>query len=320
MRGILPRVKIFYALYSLKGKSSFRDRTGALLQFVFNDGRIGYADCHPWSELGDFPLEQQLACLRQGEWTALTRQSKKNGQIDAKGRSENKNLFDGLHIPPSHWFLKNALEKIPEGFSYVKLKVGGNPKEEIPALIRLFQKLPRSVKIRLDFNAKCSQKSFSAYFEKINEWKDRIDFIEDPYPYDCQSWERTQKNLGITLACDYQSEKRQENKTSHGVAVIKPAVQDGSSFLPSHHSLVVTSYLDHPLGQLAAAYSAAQIQKKFPEKLLACGLLSQYVYQTNAFSEQIGRKQTILLPPQEGTGFGFNDLLLKQQWKLLACH
>ncbi|MGA8165076.1 MAG: enolase C-terminal domain-like protein [Waddliaceae bacterium] len=310
-------MKIFYSLYSLEGKPSFTDRSGALLRFVFDDGSMGYADCHPWVELGDLPLSEQLSCLRQGKWTPLTLQSKKHAQIDASGRVEHNNLFDGLHIPSSHWLLTTPIEEIPEGFSSVKIKVGRHSEEEIPTLRDLFQQLPHSVKVRLDFNAKLSQKNFVAYLEKILQWKERIDFIEDPYPYDCRSWEETQHKLGVAFACDRQSEKHQGNTLSHRVSVVKPAVQDAGAFFPTH-DLVVTSYLDHPLGQLAAAYHAALMQKTFPGKVLPCGLLSHYAYQTNAFSEQMGRTESVLLPPK-GTGFGFDDLLLQQQWTLLAC-
>ena len=77
---------------------------------------------------------------------------------------------------------------------------------------------------------------------------------------------------------------------------------------------MVTSYLDHPLGQVAAAYVAAQLWAQFPDRLETCGLLSHLVYQTNEFSEQLCVKEAILIPP-EGTGFGFEETLYNQDWR-----
>lgn len=312
-------MKISYSLYMLAGKKLIGQRKGALLRFEFAGGNVGYADCHPWVELGDVSLKQQLSLLLQGILTPLTRRSLFFAKLDAKARVEKKNVFEGISLPSSHWLLSHPKEEIPEGFSRVKLKVGRDPAQEIPSLLTLFRRLSDEIKVRLDFNAKLSQKEFDAYLERIKKWIHRIEFIEDPYPYEAQSWEATQNTYGILLACDAQSEKRQYQKRSHGVSVVKPAIQEETSFL-SKLKLVVTSYLDHPLGQLGAAYIAGKLAKTSSSKLLACGLLSHVVYEPNAFSEQLCLRGTILIPPVEGMGFGFDQLLEKQPWKPIGCN
>ena len=56
-------------------------RRGALLRV---DG--GFADVHPWPELGDANLDDQLALLARGETTPLTRASLQFASIDAAAR------------------------------------------------------------------------------------------------------------------------------------------------------------------------------------------------------------------------------------------
>ena len=55
------------ALSALAGAAP---RQGALLR-----AGDGFADMHPWPELGDAPLDEQLALLARGETTPLTRRS-----------------------------------------------------------------------------------------------------------------------------------------------------------------------------------------------------------------------------------------------------
>ena len=73
-------------------------RRGALVR-VGN----GFADVHPWPELGDAPLERQLTMLARGETTALTRRSLELARIDSDARARSVSLFAGLTIPLSHW-------------------------------------------------------------------------------------------------------------------------------------------------------------------------------------------------------------------------
>src|SRR5260221_7143857 len=71
---LIPRVR-------LNARAGEGARRGALLNA---DG--GYADIHPWPELGDASLDEQLALLSTGETTALTAQSLRAGAADAPPR------------------------------------------------------------------------------------------------------------------------------------------------------------------------------------------------------------------------------------------
>jgi O-succinylbenzoate synthase len=288
-------MKIKFAPYHLIGKPPFKNREGALLQSEFKDGSVGYSDVHPWPELGDKPLSDQLALLQRGITTPLTNRSLYFAQIDAKARAKKKYLFDDLEIPPSHWLLSSG--KIPEGISTVKIKA--DPSADIKKMI---SDLPSHLKIRIDFNNKHTYETFSKWIKTISEFWDRIDFIEDPFPYNKKQWE----SMPVPLAGDFQKERGK-------IAVVKPAVEEIAPFLQADQ-VVITSYLDHPLGQLCAAYAAALTQKSHPEKLGVCGLLSHEAYNQNPFSERFQLKGACLCVPTQGTGFGFDDLLEKTAW------
>lgn len=313
-------MKIEFAPYTLQNVQGNTHREGALLRFTFDNGSIGYADCHPWHELGDLPLTEQISQLSQNKFTSLTQRSLYFAQLDAHARSNKINLFNGLTIPSSHYLLPNLLkwnltilsEILEQQFTHVKIKLGDDLPNEINRLKALFKWISvHPIKIRLDFNLKLSQEQFRNFLEEISPWKNHIDFCEDPFSFDLNSWKEMQ-NLGFKLACDAFSEKALNHFASAAVCILKPAVQSEKPFLNNtHQRLVVTSYLDHPFGQLCAAYIAAK--NKNSE---VCGLLSHRGYQKNAFSEQLSWNSPQFNSPS-GTGFGFDDLLVKQLWKAI---
>src|SRR3954454_23782425 len=128
-------------------------RRGAL---ICVDG--GFADVHPWPELGDLPLDEQLALLARGETTPLTHASIDFAGIDASARRDGRSLFDGLTIPPSHWPGPDP----PAAFDTVKLK--------------RIDLIPDRVRLRIDFNATLTAPEFVRMATTLP--RDRIDFIE----------------------------------------------------------------------------------------------------------------------------------------------
>ncbi len=254
-------------------------REGALLR-VDN----GYADVHPWPELGDATLDEQLDLLARGETTALTRQSLGFAEIDGRAREAGRSLFEGLTIPPSHWPGPDP----PEDFAIAKLKS--------------LEHVPPRVKLRIDFNARLTSSQFVQIARELP--RERIDFIEDPCPYDPQTWRLLRDLTGLKLALD-----RGIGGEGVDVLVVKPAVQE----MPrTTKEVVVTSYMDHPVGQFFAAFTAASHQVR-----ATCGLFTHVLYEPNAFIERIASDGPGLLPPG-GTGVGFDDLLASIPWKRLA--
>jgi O-succinylbenzoate synthase len=267
---------IWYSQYELSPK-----RRGALIRV-----ESGFADVHPWPELGDEPLETQLDLLRGGKTTALTRRSLELARIDGDARDRGVNLFAGLQIPQSHW-------------------PGSDPPPEFDtAKIKSIDRIPNRVRLRIDFNARLRPEEFMLIAEGLP--LDRIDFVEDPCPYDGGTWSALREQTRLRLALD-----RFYAEEGVDVLVVKPALQE---ILQTTKEIVITSYMDHPVGQFGAAYIAAANAERLSPR---CGLFTHVLYERNAFIEMIRSDGARLLPP-EGTGIGFDALLERLPWKRLA--
>jgi O-succinylbenzoate synthase len=289
---LIPRAR-------MNARAGTGTRRGALLNI---DG--GYADVHPWPELGDADLDEQLALLARGETTALTAQSLRFAAADAAARCAGRSLFDGLTVPRSHW--PAAAGEALAGFDIIKIKMPGS-------------ELPPAGRLRLDFNATLDAGAFARLArtlpreridfdgERIDFDRERIDFVEDPCPYDPATWRALREETGLRLALD-----RQIAFDGVDVLVIKPAIQNVEGAGLGVCEVVVTSYMDHPIGQLHAAVVAARIA---PNAI--CGLVTHLLYEPNAFSERLALDGARLVPPG-GIGIGFDDLLEGLPWTTLA--
>ena len=256
-------------------------RRGALIRV---DG--GHADVHPWPELGDATLDEQLAMLARGETTPLTRASLKFADIDRAARRDERSLFDGLTIPPSHWPGPDP----PGGFDTVKLKS--------------IDRIPEHVRLRIDFNGTLTPEEFVQIASTLP--RERIDFIEDPCPYDAATWTELRSRTGLRLALDRGSVAGQRRGAD--ILVIKPAIEE---IPPTDSELVVTSYMDHPIGQLCAAFAAATAGIT-----TTCGLVTHVLYDPDPFIDRMQIEGTRLVPPG-GRGWGFDDLLEGLPWRTL---
>ncbi|MBA3722390.1 MAG: hypothetical protein H0W88_08305 [Parachlamydiaceae bacterium] len=294
-------------------------RMGALLRIEFQDGIIGYADCHPWPELGDKSIQDQLKTLLLRHPSSLMRRSLHFARIDGEARSKKESLFKDVTIPASHYLIPNLLSWSPkgieglieQGITHIKIKMGNSLSQEIGALLKLFPS-NTSFKLRLDFNEKLSLNEFHAFIKAIDKLLPAIDFIEDPLPFDPMQWEKIQKSYSIDLACDRQCSSGMLWPESAAVLVVKPAVESIELFeRVLNEKVIITSYLDHPLGQLSAAYVASKMD---PKNKKIHGLLTHYTYQPNNFSIAFNNHGKHLVAPG-GTGFGFDEQLNEILWK-----
>ena len=170
----------------------------------------------------------------------------------------------------------------------------------VPSL-KSIDTIPDRVRLRIDFNATLTPDEFERIAKTLP--RERIDFIEDPCPYDAAVWCDLRARTGLRLALD-----RETGTEAVDVIVAKPAVQE----MPrSDAEIVVTSYMDHPIGQLCAAYAAASAHIT-----TTCGLVTHVLYESEAFIEQMQLDGPRLVPPA-GTGFGFDDLLGALNWRTL---
>ncbi|HEX8154500.1 MAG TPA: hypothetical protein VF698_15305 [Thermoanaerobaculia bacterium] len=262
-----------------------RARLGGVARPGVREGALirvgdGYADVHPWPELGDLPLDAQLRSLH----TPLMRCSLRFAALDGAARREGRSLFDGLTIPLSHW----SGNEPPAGFDTVKIKG--------------LQPVPPDVRVRVDFNATLSASQFAAL-----PLPDHLDFVEDPCPYDPAVWRSLRSRCRLALD---RPPAVIRDRQSVDVLVVKPAVQP--EWPEFDGEIVVTSYLDHPVGQMFAAYVAAT--HRVSDR---CGLFTHVLYEANAFSDAMRADGARLLAPA-GTGIGFDDLLERLPWQRLA--
>lgn len=283
-------MEIFFHRYRLVPRRRLSEvamagpREGALLRV-----RDGFADLHPWPELGDLPLEEQLAALATDRPTRQAQASLAMAEIDARARREGRSLFDGVVIPESHWPGTDA----PPEFDTLKVKG--------------MQPYPEDRRLRIDFNATLSPAEFVRVARKLPA--ERVDFIEDPCPWDVATWRHLREATRLRLALDLAAGAAFPASDAWDVLVYKPAV--GAPWPGSDREVVVTSYMDHPVGQLFAAWFAAT-----HEVSRRCGLMTHVLYEPDAFIERMRRDGTRLLPVA-GTGIGFDDLLDALPWQKL---
>lgn len=284
---------MWFCRYELKPRRALsalagaRTRHGALIRT-----ENGFADVHPWPELGDATIEEQLTRLARNETTPLTAASLRLAAIDAEARERGVALFKDVQIPESHW----PGEDPPPAFDTIKIKWMGSAFGS-----QWGGGASAAARLRIDINAQLTAEEFEALSKNLP--KHRIDFIEDPCPYDANTWRKLHDRTGLRLALD-----RTFAEEGVDVVVVKPAIQQVPK---TEKEIVITSYMDHPVGQLGAAYIAA---KHATSK--RCGLVTHVLYDSNAFSEQLSLDGMRLAAPQ-GTGIGFDDLLERQPWRRL---
>ncbi len=328
---------------ALNGRHDGGARNGALLRIETSEW-VGFADLHPWTELGDLSLADQLRYLSEGFRTSLLERALFFAESDGRARASKQSLFTNMEIPESHFLLTDLSQTGPDrilaiyedGFRCIKIKVGHDLENAFLRLQRLFDDWPEGLAVRLDLNACVSLTESSDFFLNLKGCNSYIEFVEDPGPYDLVGWTHWQKTTGLAAALDREALVRQLDETlsdenSHDpfrYVILKPAVQAPQDWIESANwrrrvAFVVTSYMDHPLGQAAAAWEAARLEKRLSEfgderrsTLARCGLLSHFSYLPNEFSESL-LTQGPRLMPQAGHGFGFDDLLQRLRWRNL---
>jgi O-succinylbenzoate synthase len=297
---------IFIARYELRPRSPLNaratqaSRSGALLRLG-----DGFADLHPWPELGDEPLERQMQLLAAGTPTTMGQRSLACAVADGVARSQGISLFDGLEIPESHRTITDLeqadwAEIRRAGFAIAKIKLRAGDGPHLDEAVR------SGLKLRIDLNATGDAASIERLLEAVP--LSRIDFLEDPMPYDDVEWTRIRTRFGIRIAAD-----REKKGSAYDVVVIKPAIEE---LAMADRPLVFTSSMDHPIGQMWAAWNAARARLEHGTIVETCGLLTHLLYEPDPFIERVANIGPRLVPPG-GTGLGFDDLLEAIPWRRL---
>lgn len=210
----------------------------------------GLGCLQPWPSLGDAPLERHIEALRRGAPTEMGRACLLCCRVDAAARRAGRSMLEGLEVPPSHRLWEGGA--LDEGTRVIKVK---RPE--------LLERAPGQVRLRLDLNASMDEAQYLAWAADLApELRARIDFVEDPVPYEPRRWERLTAAGGLPLALD---RGPREATRGFAVRVWKPACVAEP---PAGRRFCITHNMDHEIGRRWARYRAAT----FRGELVECGL------------------------------------------------
>ena len=310
-----------YTLHSRRGLNSRSDRTAHEGVLIRINGGVGCIQ--PWEVLGDPSLDEVLDDLRHRRlFRPLVRAAVKCAMVDGAARRDGVSLFDGVKVPRSHATIVGGRDKIDEalaaGFDVVKMKAGRDVETELQLMHEVHTDHPE-LRWRLDFNNVLGGGEVRDFVKNMREsLRRKIDFLEDPCRTDDPAWQGIREMYGVPLAID-RDLPIASNQFRY--AVIKPALDDvtavcAKAMVEGWH-LVLTSYMDHPIGQCYAAWSAGKVDKRFYGLLdPVAGLMTHGLFEPNAFIDRMGPIQPAWRSPV-GTGLGFDDLIDALNWEML---
>jgi O-succinylbenzoate synthase len=316
----LERTDIWISPYRLRSAgflnsiSSRREFEGVLIKVG-----EGYGCIHPWPELGDPPLEKCLDDLKGRRVWPIVKRALRCAEYDNVARVAEESLFEEMEVPKSHATVVNCTAKdiaaaVEAGFEMVKIKAGRNLAVEAKFLEEMSHEFP-ALRWRVDFNELLDTETADRFLSHLSdELKRKIDFIEDICPFSEGVWAELWKKHRLQLAVDRESGP---HRKAAQCMVIKPAVDEpyllGEAAIMNSQRAVITSYMDHPLGQAFAAWEAARTELIFPGLIGTCGLQTHHLFDKDAFTEKLGDWKPDFKVPG-GTGLGFDDELAALTW------
>lgn len=327
MNDAFPIEPVYVHRYTLRSGTALnsasvrREFHGALIKVGDGHGCI-----HPWPEFGDEPIEEQLELLSNGAITPLAEIALRCAKIDGEARRAGVSLFAGLQIPQSHYSWSFGQDTAPqvkrvleEKWPAIKAKGFANWGETLRFLEGIAKAGESTgLKLRVDFNGCLDRRDFEKFCELLPLRVFRhLDLIEDPVPYDADLWTHFRSRWGVRLALD---KGWQTASDGFDAVVVKPSRRDWRAITEKfpQSPLVLTSAMDHGLGQMFAAYHAALANAAIPERVSNCGLATQHLFERDAFFEQITSPGGHLMLDHWGTGLGFDDTLAHLPWKRLT--
>jgi o-succinylbenzoate synthase len=314
------RTDIWISPYRLKARS-FLNSISRRREFEGVLIRVGggYGCIHPWPELGDPPLEKCLEDLRGRRVWPVVKRALRCAEYDNAAREAEESLFKEMEVPRSHATMVQANPKelalaAEAGFDTVKIKAGRNVAVEARFLEEMSAEYP-ALKWRIDFNELLDPEAADRFLEGLSEAvRRKIDFVEDICPFSESVWSGLWKKHRVALAVDRESGP---HRKAAQCMVIKPAVDEpfllGEAAVMNLQRGVITSYMDHPLGQAFAAWEAARTELIFPGLIGTCGLQTHHLFEKDAFVDKLGEWKPDFKAP-DGTGLGFDDELAALTW------
>jgi o-succinylbenzoate synthase len=306
---------------ALNAASQRRVFPGALIRVG-----AGYGCIHPWPEFGDLAIAEQLERLAQGVTTPQSAIALECAELDGAAREAGVSLFDGLSIPRSHYSWSFAQPTGPqmqrllaESWPGLKAKGFANYGETRGFLEQCARASEgHDLKLRVDFNGCLDVHAANQFLEHMPlRLYNKLDLVEDPCPYSESVWTQLQERWRVRLALD---KGWQAATSGFSAVVVKPARRDWRVVHARHPGvpLVLTSAMDHPLGQMYAAYQAALARQQLGDRVDLCGLCTQHLFTPDAFTERVHSPGGKLEADSSGGGLGFGDLLERLPWRLLS--
>lgn len=318
---------IYAARYKLRAKanqltaaSPRREFEGALVQIG-----DGFANLHPWPELGDPPLKKCLADLVGKRRWPLVRRAVRCAELDAAARVNEDWMFEEMEVPLSHYTLTEPDRQqvelaIESGFTTIKLKVGRDLVAEGHFLREASAAHPK-LGWRLDANEHPTREAMRDFLLALPDaTREAIEFVEDPCPFSEEGWAQLYRETRVALAIDRESGPNVSTAKSAQVVVIKPAIDEpwllAEAAASRGQRVIVTSYMDHPLGQSFAAWEAGRLSLQFPGLVGVCGLQTHGLFEPTDWTTALCEVKPEFTPCA-WTGLGFDELLETLLWQKL---
>lgn len=258
---------------------------GILLKFE-NDK---YSLYHPIKELGDPSIDNFIEGIAKRD---VLFEKVKNAAVSLVDFAPyESSVVATYYSSPSFEFLFDNAQSIKSmGFKSIKLKVSSLL--EIKKNMSSFLEQP--FEYIFDFNGRESLQNLSEASEQMKSFlQDRALYLEDP----CIEAVSVSFVKVAADFCDY--------KGVEDLKVIKPTGFAHTIDAFKSENIVVTSYLDHPFGQLISALWAAKNNVQND-----CGLFSHTYYEKNEYSRLFKEKAGLELSVAKD----FFKLLEKEEW------
>jgi len=236
---------------------------GVLFAIEGENKQIGYSDLHPWPNLGDLELNEQLQLLKLNKPTPQTQLSLEYAKrdLDAKTNSaggiqylkeiknhflvlENlttindleiflSNKFSSTNTSDSHYSPHILEKKFPATSLTLKLKLSPQLSTLTAELINEISNKYPQIQWRFDANSLFNNKEIFSFWIKLSlKSRQQVEFIEDPCLYDKNTWKQLEEN-GIPLAIDHEIQNWKNSNSSSSptpsgkvVFVLKPAIHN----------------------------------------------------------------------------------------------
>jgi O-succinylbenzoate synthase len=302
------------------------DREGALFKVTWSNGKVGYSDLMPRPELGDLSLDQELENLKKFKMSSLVEQMIALANRDADFRSTGKNAFQDSKKVKNSYFISEVtstdsslFEKIrSQKFSTLMIDCGQNFEDEAEHVRRILRMT--NFIVRLDFNAKADFSILERFMAKIEPGlKPRIEYIEDPMPFEPSSWAEATNLAPLAIETQYPHVQWDNPSLVPKIKtlVIRPSRFDIDKSIKNalqyNCKMVVTSSLEHPVSTAHASLVASDLMIKYPLLVSDHDCLYQTFYAPHSFSGYL-TAQGPYLTTSPGLGIGFDAKFKALNW------